>query len=404
LGAPHAGAKGRELMSRLTIVVPLKGRYLFTLRFLWHANKARLPYQFLIADGEVHPELAKLLENSQKTFPALDLEYIRYRDDIDLKRYYIKMADVFERVRTPYVKIADNDDFLAPAGLECCLDFLDAHPDYVCCSGGIGGFSVRASPRGSRELVVGPVNKLAYCCGRHDRAIDLNSPSATERVVGGLRNTWNFYAVFRTPALALMWKEAREIELTNTQLHERFMTMRTLTLGKARCDASFFSYWRQYWTSLQLHWTSSQAAVRRDFVYYLLRSRFTEDVTNVLNRISHRLAELDCGSPDEIAEHLRGPLERWVRELVKHDFGAYATLRRHLRSHVPWLVAWLKRRRRVRLVLERRNIFARLRADGATSEYVAKFKDELAQIENVLTGHEFGEFLRQHMPALQTPR
>ena len=180
--------------------------------------------------------------------------------------------------------------------------------------------------------------------------------------------------------------------------------MRALTLGKARCDSSFFSYWRQYWTSLQLHWTSSQSEVRRDFVYYLLRSRFTEDVANVLDRISHRLAELDGGNPEEIAERLRDPLERWVREFIRHDFGAYATLRRHLRSHVPWLVAWLKRRRRLRLVFERRNIFARLRKDGATSEYVAKFKDELAQIEDVLTGHEFREFLRQHMPALQAPR
>jgi glycosyltransferase domain-containing protein len=389
---------------RLTIVLPLKGRQLFTLRFLWHANKVRLPYRFLIADGEVHSELAKLLENSRKTFPDLDLEYIRYPDDLNLKHYYVKMADVLQRVRTPYVKIADNDDFLAPAGLECCVDFLDSHPDYVCCSGGIGGFSLRASPRDSRELVLGPVNKLAYCCGPHDRAIDLNLHSATARVVAGLRNTWNFYAVFRTPALALMWKEAREIDLTNTQLHERFMTMRTLTLGKARCDSSFFSYWRQYWTSLQLHWSSSQSQVRRDFVYYLLRSRFTEDVANVLDRISHHLAELDGGNPEEIAERLRDPLERWVRELITHDFGAYAVLRRHLRTHAPWLVAWVKRRYRLAVVRERRGIVHKLRKDDATSAYLEKFKRELAQIEDVLTGREFNQFLCQHQLALQTPR
>jgi glycosyltransferase domain-containing protein len=388
--------------SPLTIILPLKGRHLFTLRFLWHANRARLPYRFLIADGgEVRLELAKLLENSPKTFPDLDLEYIRYPDDVDFKHYYAKMADVLQRVRTPYVKVADNDDFLAPTGLECCVDFLDGHSDYVCCSGGIGGFSLRATPRGSGELVIGPVNKLAYCCSPHDRAIDLNSSSATERVIAGLRNTWNFYAVFRTPALALMWKEAREIDLTNTQLHERFMTMRTLTLGKARCDASFFSYWRQYWTSLQLHWTSAQSEVRRDFVYYLLRSRFTEDVANVLDRVSHRLAELDGGNPEEIAERLRDPLERWVRELIRHDFGAYAVLRRHLRTHVPWFMAWLKRRYRFRLVLERRDIFNRLRKDGATRAYLEKFKRELAQIEDVLTGHEFSEFLDRRVSRME---
>lgn len=392
------------MTARLTIVLPLKGRHLFTLRLLWHANRARLPYRFLVADGEVHPELAKLLENSRTTFPNLDLEYVRYPDDVDFKRYYAKMADVFQRVRTPYVKIADNDDFLAPAGLKCCVDFLDAHADYVCCSGAIGGFSVRASPHESRELVSGSFNKLSSRFGLHDRAVDLKSPSATERVVAGLRNTWNFYAVFRSPALAQMWQEMLELNPTNLQLSERFFVMRALTLGKARCDTSFFSYWRQYWTSLQLHWTSSQSEVRRDFVYYLLRSRFTEDVANVVQRISNRLVELDGGDPEEIAEHLRGPLEVWVREFIRHDFGAYATLRRHVRSQAAWVIAWLKRRRRFRLGSERRNIVAGLRTDGATSEYVAKFKDELAQIEDVLTGQDFRRFLRQHMPALQAPR
>jgi glycosyltransferase domain-containing protein len=392
-------------MPRLAIVLPLKGRPLFTLRFLWHANRARLPYQFLIADGEVHPELRKLLENSQTIFPALDLEYIQYPDDIDFKHYYAKMTDVFARVRTPYVKIADNDDFLAPAGLECCVDFLDAHSDYVCCSGGIGGFSLRGPPRESPDLVIGRLNKLAYrCSSQHDRAIDLNSTSATERVLAGLRNTWTFYAVFRSPALALLWREAQEMDLTNTQLHERFIVMRALTLGKARCEPSFFSYWRQYWTSLQLHWTSSQPAIRRDFANYLLRSRFTENLADVLDRVSHRLAELDGGIPEEIAERLRDRLEGWIGELIKHDFGAYATLRRHLRSHVPWLVTWFKRRPRLRLLSERRNILTRLRADGATAEYLAKFKSERVQMEDVLSGSAFRQFIDQHIAPLQTPR
>jgi glycosyltransferase domain-containing protein len=390
--------KADPVTQRLTIVLPLKGRHLFTLRFLWHANRARLPYRFLIADGEVHPELAKLLEDSRKTFPALDLEYIRYPDDVDFERYYAKMADVFQRVRTPYVKIADNDDFLAPAGLECCMDFLDARSEYVCCSGGIAGFSVRAWQRDSTMLVTGPLNKLAYRYGPHFRTVDLDSPSATDRVLAGLRNTWNFYAVFRTSALAAMWKELKEINPTNLQLAERFLTMRTLTLGKAKCDPSIFSYCMQYWTSLQLHWPSSQSATRRDFAYYLLRSRFTEDVANVVDRIARPLAELDHSDPEKIADRLRGPLEDWVRVLIRHDFGAYATLRRHLRAQAPWLLAWLKTRRRLRLVWERKNIFNKLRNDGATRDYVVNFKNELAEIEDVLTGQGFKDFLGQRQP------
>ena len=120
--------KGHLSPPRLTIVLPLKGRHLFTLRFLWHANEARLPYRFLVADGQAHAELARLLENSRKVFPALDVEYIRYPEDIDFQHYYAKMADALQRVRTPYVKVADNDDFLAHAGLEFLPGFSRCTP------------------------------------------------------------------------------------------------------------------------------------------------------------------------------------------------------------------------------------------------------------------------------------
>ena len=66
---------------RLTIVLPLKGRALFTLRFLWHANKVRLPYRFLIADGQVDPVLAELLEMPHVLFPNIDVEYIYILSD-----------------------------------------------------------------------------------------------------------------------------------------------------------------------------------------------------------------------------------------------------------------------------------------------------------------------------------
>jgi len=389
-------------MSRLTIVLPLKGRHLFTLRFLWHANKARLPYRFLIADGEVHPELARLLQDSRKTFPELDIEYFRYRDT-DLTCFYAKMVDVLERVRTPYVKIADNDDFLAHSGLECCMNFLDSHDDYVCCGGGIAGFSVHVPLSNSATMAIGPFNKLTYRYSPRDQSVDLSCPSPTDRVLAGVRNTWSYYAVFRTSALTAMWKEMQEMDPTSFQLGERFLAMQALILGKAKSDPSVFSYVRQYWTSSGLHWTSPHSATRKTFIHNLLRSRFTEDVAEVLDRISGRLAEIDGGDSTKIAERLRQHLEQWIGDQIRLDFGAYATLRRYLRTYTPWLVAWLKRRRRFALVIERRSILKKLRNDGATPEYMAKFKRELAQIEEVLAGREFKHFLGQHM-LLQAPR
>src|SRR5690242_16536738 len=141
---------------RLTILLRLKGRPLFTLRFLFHANRARMPFRFLVADGEVRPPLCDILDNAAKYFPNIDIAYLRYPDDTSLSRFYAKMHDALGRVSTPYVMLADNDDFLGPAGLERAMKFLDSHPDYVCCGTGIAGFSVHASRRAPLGLLAGP--------------------------------------------------------------------------------------------------------------------------------------------------------------------------------------------------------------------------------------------------------
>jgi hypothetical protein len=40
---------------------------------LWHAEEARLPYRFLLADGLVNEAVAKCLEASRSIFPHLDI-------------------------------------------------------------------------------------------------------------------------------------------------------------------------------------------------------------------------------------------------------------------------------------------------------------------------------------------
>lgn len=376
-------------MRRLTIVLPLKGRHLFTLRFLWHAHEARLPYRFLIADGQVHPELARLLENSRSIFPYLDVEYIRYAEDIDFQHYFAKMVDALQRVSTPYVMLADNDDFLAFAGIERSLDFLEAHRDYVCCGGGIGGFSVYSRNNSWPAGLLGPLNRLAYRYMPYDRSVDLDSSSMTERLSQGLRNSWSYYAVFRLPALLTIWREVAEMNLSDLQLHEKFCAMRTLTLGRARSDAATIAYLRQYWTSLR-------SAFAKDWVHHLLRSRFSTDCAEIIDRISRLAAASDHVDPNMATEMLRDCLEPWLRDFLRLNYGLSGVIRQYVRDTAPELLTWLKTRRRYLVSLERRAIFAKLRNNGASEEYIAAFDSELVLIEEVVTGAEFREFVRPY--------
>ena len=388
-----AGLRYSQMMPRLTIVLPLKGRPLFTLRFLWHANRERMPYRFVIADGQVRSSLANLLEKPREAFPHLDIEYCCYPDDIDFTHYYRKMAESVHRVRTPYAMLADNDDFLALSGLESSMDFLDGNPDYVCCGGGIAGFAVYSRPKSSFGGVLGCLNQLTYRYAPHDRSIDLSSSLITDRLTTGLRNSWSYYAVFRTKALQTIWDEVVEMDPSDLQLVEKFCAMRTLTLGKARSDAATISYFRQYWTSLR-------SAFEKDWVHHLLRNRFTTDFSNIIERISATASRADCLDRAIVAERLRVCVESWLRDFLRVNYGLSGSVRAHLRARVPSLLEWIKSRRRYLVWRERRAVFSELCKNGSSETYLRTLREELLRIEDVLEGKEFRLFLEEYGSAL----
>lgn len=380
-------------MTALTIVLPLKGRDPFTLRFLWHANRAKLPYRIVAADGQVNPALAQILARSRDHFPDLDVEYVRYPDDVDFSRYFAKLSDAIGRAGTPYVMLADNDDFPVRSGIERSLKFLQANPDYVCCGGGLGGFSVYAGLRDPLGGLLGRLNRLAYRYTVFDRSEDFGSDSVAERLRRGSRNWWSFYAVFRQPALATILREVVEIDFSDLQLFELFCAMRTLTLGKARSDGSAIAYLRQYGTS-------QRSSFKHDWVYHLLRSRFTSDFDTMIGRISQLAAGQDGVAAEPIAEELRAICEDWLRDFLRVNYGSMQTVKQMMRDRTPGLVNWLLNRRRHSVGRERAALLTQLKADGASGEYLAQFESELAGIEDVLSGQAFAAFVAPHVPGL----
>lgn len=380
-------------MSACTIVLPLKGRPLFTLRFLWHANLARLPYRFLIADGQVNPELAAVLENSRAHFPHLDIEYIRYPDDTGYGRFYAKMDDTMRRVTTPYAMLVDNDDFLVASGLERSIEFLEHAPDYVCCGGGLAGFSVYSGLNAANYGLTGSLNRYAYRYTPFDRSADYGSTSAVERLRQGSRNWWSYYAVFRTEALATIWRESRRIDFSDLQLFEFFGAMRVLTLGKARSDASTIGYLRQYGTSMR-------TSLKKDWVHHLLRSNFTTDFNTFIGEIAAHAATSDGVAAGPVDEMLREICDEWLRAFLKVNYGEVQSLKQLLRDKTPGLVNWLLRRRRHFVGRERAALLSNLRRDGATAAYIGQFDRELATIESVLTGADFAAFIQPYVPRL----
>ena len=122
------------MSDQLTIVLTLKDRSAFAHRWMRYMNDRACPYSIVIADGGEDHALESHLRDGGH-YPRLRYEYLRYPVDVDYSRYYSKLADVVDCVTTPYVLLADNDDFFLLDEIPAFVQFLDQHPDYVSCGG-----------------------------------------------------------------------------------------------------------------------------------------------------------------------------------------------------------------------------------------------------------------------------
>lgn len=378
----------------LTLVVPTRGRDLFTLRFLLYANRINLPFFIIIADGAVDPKFAELLETKAGLFPNIRYSYIRYPDDVSFSHFYRKMADTIRRVHTPYTMLVDNDDFPCPAGICEDIAFLEANPDYVSCGGGVAGFEVAVGSAALPTSLVGPIQRFMYRYSRNYLSRDLNNSNLTERVLDGFRDYMTtYYNVFRTDALATIHDEFVELDLTDLELHESYFSMRALTLGKARSNPSTISYLRQNGTSM------ASAFGKSDWVHHLLHSRFTSDFDAMAKRLSAICAASDDVDPTYVEEEIRQIFATGLRISLARRYGqssSSSTWRHKLANHTPH---WLRRARKLGTRLPKRSrqdLFERLRASGAEASYINTFSHELQAMADSLDGTQFEKFVYKH--------
>lgn len=210
----------------LTVVLILKGRPTFTRRWLAYA-KAYLNYPILVADGSSDEDSAGTAVLCRELAASgFAVEYVRYPYDANLSLFYSKLADAIGRVRTPYVALADNDDFFWPESLAACVEFLESNPDHVACGGRMVGFTVDDESQGR---LYG--RRVAF----HSPAVSFSSlrqKSAAERVRAHFARyhpTW--YDVQRVEVLKKAVETLRVADPTNVFLVELWTSFLAAAAG-----------------------------------------------------------------------------------------------------------------------------------------------------------------------------
>lgn len=181
-------------LSKVTVVLTLFGRHEFTPRWMAHASRELRGATVLVADGS-HDDLPDECHAAiQRARNGLAVEYIRYPADRSVADYQRKLGDVIGRSRTPYVLLADNDDFHCGSGVRRALAALDGDPGLSTARGRIVGMVVTGRTRGLRF----PIHARHAVCFDYEFRQPLDAPAAAERVLAHSRRyaaTW--YALMR---------------------------------------------------------------------------------------------------------------------------------------------------------------------------------------------------------------
>lgn len=379
-------------MNKLTVILTLCGRPLHTLRWMWHANRVRLPFHVIVADGQVHPVVERVLSNPSN-FPNLSYEYHRHAD-LSFTDFYKKCTETAAKVNTPYAMMSDNDDFLFVTGILKSIAYLDYDPEYVCAGGVIPEFAV-VPPPGRSGKVVGKIKDLrfGYKQGVHDVACEIASERALD-----LLNRYQviYYHVFRAPALRLMFEEVEKLAFTDLTIHEFFLAARAATLGKVKSDPSVISYIRQKGTSML------STYYRHDWVHHLLHSDLPGDCRKVAAAIAGEVERLEGRNRDEFIELVLDAHAVRLRHMLGH------TMMRH---RFPWLfrlklrLSWLGRLsllpRGLREHMRNRAFWSALSRDCLDQAMMAQYRAELEGMVVSLQGEAFLSFAKLHAPQLE---
>ena len=229
LGRVH-GSAPQTGCAQLTILLALKDRVPYTLRWFDYAVRQKFACRILVADGGSDRSVAMAAGAQRER--GLDVEYVRYPFDATYSDYFGKIADALGRVTTPYVVMADNDDFFVPDALEKAQQFLNANRDYVACGGQASAFWVASANGGQHDGALYG-ERVAW-------KVDAPMPSdagdtALERVLDQSRGSSDvFYAVHRTALLRRHFEMVRQLNPVDLFLMEQLVAFLTAISGKCR--------------------------------------------------------------------------------------------------------------------------------------------------------------------------
>lgn len=250
----------------------LKGRFHFTKRWLDYMHSINFPFKILIADGDASQEVKELV--NLDIYNTLEIEYFQFEQKKNYADYYLMMHEGMKKIKTRYVMICDNDDFILMNGFIRILKYLRSHPDAVSRGGYINGFTLN----NGMDNHSGTKFNLFKISNGH-----LRSSEPGNNIISYIddclsKHQSSHYNVNKTEVALKLSEEMAELNLSSLRLAERYQQLRLPSFGEVTYDSSAFYYLRQKGTSLSSGYNPIKS---------IMTNSLSNDIELISNKISH---------------------------------------------------------------------------------------------------------------------
>jgi len=221
---------------RLTILLLIKDRPQFTLRWMKYVNDHHFPFKIFVADGGLDKKIPKVL-SEKENFPNICYQYVQYPYDQDRQIFTAKIVDALSKISSTFTAIANDDDIFSVIGLKKAVDFLSKNPDYKSAAGRTIGFYIT------------PDTNPIY--GDNVEFVDTGSCSfdgklSLERVLKQFQNyKATYYDVHYTKDLHRYFSELYDMNIKTGSLAELVTSFLTVADGKVHRNSEPYLY-RQF--------------------------------------------------------------------------------------------------------------------------------------------------------------
>ncbi len=176
---------------------------------------------YYVADGSYK-------KNNQNIFLKRkfeNLEYKRFNFDTNTKDYLYKLKKSLASIKTKYVMINDNDDFIINDGLKNIVIFLDKNEEYDFCSGKI--YYIKKSKINDKKFFfyLNSLNNHGYSKKNFNKSLK-------DYLSGKKGCSYLWYSVYRTNFLSLIVDMLINNKIYNWEAIEIFHTIFSLKYGK----------------------------------------------------------------------------------------------------------------------------------------------------------------------------